>query len=403
MFINQFAVLFSNFILLASVSTLFLICLFFLIECIAALFSNPDFDQQVKANWQDIKVTVLVPAHNEELVIGSTLERLAPMLKKQDSLIVIADNCTDATAKEARVKGATVIERQDLVHKGKGYALDYGLQFIAASPPDVVIVIDADCTVHNGAIQKLSQRAVSTGCPVQATYLMARPKNSNSSKDFISQFSNIVRNLVRPLGLTYLQIPSSLHGTGMAFPWSTTQKVSLANGHLLEDLKLGLDLTLAGHKPIFCQEAKVTGYFPSSTQAAKTQKTRWEHGHLQLIQTYVPILIKEAGCQKRLDMLGSVLDLCVPPLSLLVVIWLSVTIASLVFGVLTTLWVPVIIATSAGICFLTAIFIAWAKFASTELPLSQLLSIPLYILWKIPVYLKFVIKPQSTWVRTERD
>jgi cellulose synthase/poly-beta-1,6-N-acetylglucosamine synthase-like glycosyltransferase len=391
-----------NSALLTIVSTLFTICLFFLIECIAALFSKANLDE-INTNWQDITIAVLVPAHDEELVIASTLEQLVPILKKQDSLIVIADNCSDATAEIARANGATVIERQDSVRKGKGYALDYGLQFITASPPDVVIVIDADCTVHQSAIEKLSERAVTTGYPVQATYLIAKPKNSNSSKDLVSQFSNIVRNLVRPLGLTYLQIPSSLHGTGMAFPWSTTQKVSFANGHLLEDLKLGLDLTLVGHKPIFCPQARVTGYFPSSNQAAKSQRTRWEHGHLQLIQTYVPILIKEAWHQKRLDMVGSILDLCVPPLSLLAIIWLAITTVSLVFGVFTGLWVPYSIATAAGFCFLTAIFIAWSKFARQDLPLYKLLTIPFYVLWKIPVYFQFLIKPQRVWVRTERN
>lgn len=395
--------MFVYFLILASVSILFVICLFFLVECTAALFSHPNSVEQVKTSWQDTKVAVLVPAHNEEIVIGATLEQLAPMLKKQDSLVVIADNCSDATATIARELGAIVIERQDLVNKGKGYALDYGLQYIAPNPPDVVVIVDADCTVHQGVIEQLSERVVSTGCPVQATYLMARPKNSNSSKEFVSQFSNIVRNLVRPLGLSCLGIPSSLHGTGMAFPWSVINSVNLANGHLLEDLKLGIDLTLAGHKPIFCPTAKVTGYFPSSLQAAKSQKTRWVHGHLQLIQTYVPILIKQAWRQKRLDMLGSVLDLCVPPLSLLAVIWFAITIVSLVFGILTALWIPTAIAAAAGFCFLTAIFTAWSKFASTELPLYQLLSVPFYVLWKIPVYFKFLVNPQIAWVRTERD
>lgn len=395
--------MFLYFLISVSVSILFVICLFFLVECIAALFYKPNLTEQVETTWQDTIVTVLIPAHNEEIMIASTLERLVPMLKPQDNLVVLADNCSDTTAIIARANGATVIERQNLDNRGKGYALDYGLRFLALNPPDVVIVVDADCTVHQGAIEQLSQLTVSTKCPVQATYLMARPKNSKSSKDFVSQFSNIVRNLVRPLGLSCLQIPSSLHGTGMAFPWSVINSVNFANGHLLEDLKLGLDLTLAGHKPIFCPTAKVTGYFPSSLQAAKSQRTRWEHGHLQLIQTYVPILIKQAWRQKRLDMLLSVLDLCVPPLSLLVVIWLAITIISLIFGIFTALWIPTAIAIVAGFCFFTAIFTAWAKFASTELPLYQLLSIPFYVLWKIPVYLKFLVNPQIAWVRTERD
>jgi cellulose synthase/poly-beta-1,6-N-acetylglucosamine synthase-like glycosyltransferase len=401
MSISHFVALCINTTLLLSALILFVICLFFLIECIAALFETADAAD--KDNWQDTKVTVLVPAHNEEVVIGSTLEKLTPALKKQDRLLVVADNCNDATAEIARARGATVIERHDIERKGKGYALDYGLQFIESDPPDVVVIIDADCTVYEDAIAQLTQRAIALMRPIQATYLMVRPKNSQSSKDFVSQFSIIVKNLVRPRGTARLGLPCSLLGTGMAFPWSVIQACDLANDHLVEDLKLGLDLTIAGYRPVFCQEAKVTGYLPQQSQAAKSQRTRWEHGHFQNMQTYVPILLKEAVNQKRFDLLLSVLDLCVPPLSLLVVIWLLLMTVSLLFAIFGTSWIPAAIVATAGFCFLMAIIIAWGKFARQDLPIHELLTIPFYVFWKIPVYLQFLVKPQNGWVRTERD
>ncbi|NMF61499.1 glycosyltransferase family 2 protein [Brasilonema octagenarum] len=401
MSISQFMASFTDVVLLVSASGLFIVCLFFLIECTAALLRiTSDIN---KDNSQDLKVSVLVPAHNEEIVIGSTIEKLLPTLNRQDSLVVVADNCSDTTAEIARAKGATVIERHDLERKGKGYALDYGLQFMESAPPDVVVIVDADCTVEPDAISLLSQRAIALRAPVQATYLMSRPKNSQSSKDFVSQFSNIVRNLVRPRGLARLGQSCPLLGTGMAFPWTVIRSVNLANSHLLEDLKLGLDLTLAGHRPVFCPEAKVTGYLPQQSQAAKSQRTRWDHGHLQIMQTYVPILLKQAVFQKRFDLLVSVLDLCVPPLSLLVLIWLVLMALSLVFGILETSLMPAVIVGTAGLCFLIAILTTWAKFARQDLPLRELLTVPFYILWKIPVYFKFLVKPQSVWVRTERD
>jgi cellulose synthase/poly-beta-1,6-N-acetylglucosamine synthase-like glycosyltransferase len=401
MSISHFLALCINAALLLSGLILFVICLFFLIECIAALFETVDV--AIEVNWQDTKVAVLVPAHNEEVVIGSTLKKLTPALKKQDRLVVVADNCHDATAEIARSMGATVIERHDIQRKGKGYALDYGLQFIESDPPDVVVIIDADCTVYEDAIAQLTQHAIALMRPIQATYLMVRPKNSQSSKDFVSQFSIIVKNLVRPRGTAYLGLPCSLLGTGMAFPWSVIRTCDLANDHLVEDLKLGLDLTIAGHAPVFCQQAKVTGYLPQQLQAAKSQRTRWEHGHFQNIQTYVPILLKEAVKQKRFDLLVSVLDLCVPPLALLVVIWLLLMTVSLLFAIFTTSWIPAAIIATAGFCFLMAILIAWGKFARQDLPMYKLLTIPFYVFWKIPVYLQFLVKPQSGWVRTQRD
>ncbi len=401
MSISQVALFFTNAVLSISTSLLLIICVFFLIECIASRFtknSNEKLD-----NWQNTQVSIIVPAHNEATVIGSTLETLTSALKPQDSLIVVADNCNDSTAKIARAKGATVIERHDSENRGKGYALDYGIKFLEPQAPEVVIIIDADCTVHPDAIARLTECAIATQKPVQATYLMTTAKNSKSSKELLAEFAYLMRNLVLPLGLKNLGQSCSLKGTGMAFPWHIISKANLANGHIVEDLKLGLDLAIAEDSPIFCPEAKVTSYFPQQSQATKSQRTRWEHGHLEMIRTYLPLLLKEAVCQKRLDLLINALDLCVPPLSLLVLMWLGIMTVSSLFTLVGASWIPVIISATAGLCFLTAILTAWSGFATEILPLNQLLIVPLYVLKKIPVYLQFLIKPQNIWIRTERD
>lgn len=412
MLISQIPTLLASFLLLVAASFLLIICLLFLIECVAAIFPNQTsenrFAKQTNSqsksqqNWQDIRVAVLVPAHNEEAGIGETLTTLIPNLKPQDKLIVIADNCTDTTAEIAIAHGSTTIERHDPEHRGKGYALDFGLKYLQAEPPDVVVIIDADCTVHERAIEQLSEYAIASRSPVQGTYLMSKPLDSHSSKDLVKQFSNLVRNLVRPRGLANLGQSCLLNGTGMAFPWEVLTKVNLASGHIVEDLKLGLDLTIAGYQPKFSQAAKITAAFPSQLQAATAQKTRWEHGHLQVIQEYVPLLLKQAIYQNRFDLLVSAGDLCIPPLALLVLMWIVICFGSGALTVMTGFWLPLIIAAIAGLCFLTAILTAWAKFASTELPLQEFLTIPFYILWKIPLYLKFLIKPQNIWIRTQR-
>lgn len=389
----------TEFILISLTSIILIVCLFFLIECVAALL--PKSFYMYKGKWAQTKVSVLIPAHNEEISIASTLETIIPVLKEQDNLVVVADNCSDKTAQIARSKGATVIERCDSINRGKGYALDYGLQYLETNPPDIVVIIDADCKVELGAIAQLTECAVSTNRPVQGTYLMV-PYSSQSSKDFVSQFANIVRNLVRPLGLKHLGIPSPLLGTGMAFPFKVIRSVNIASGNLLEDIKLGLDLSIAGYNPIFYPQAKVTAYLPSSSQAAKTQKTRWIHGYLQLIQTYMPILFKQAISQKRFDLLPIILDLCIPPLTLTVLIWASLMAISLTLALLQAFWIPAIISFTAGLCLFAGLILAWYKFAVKSIPLQKLLTIPLYIFWKIPVYLKFIVAPQKVWVRTER-
>ncbi|MDY6902614.1 MAG: glycosyltransferase, partial [Cyanobacteriota bacterium] len=298
--------------------------------------------------------------------------------------------------------GVQVIERHDTNRLGKGYALDYGLNHLKSQAPDVVVFIDADCLVSQGTIEQVIQKAFTTRRPVQATYLMTK-SDSYSPKASVSAFAFKVKNLVRPLGLSQLGQPCLLTGTGMAFPWEVINSVDTASSNIVEDMTLGFDLSLAGHPPIFCPQSNVTGYLPQEVKTARGQRTRWEHGHLQTIFTYVPLLLKEGFKQKRFDLFVSALDLCVPPLSLLVIAWLGVTIFASVTGILLGIWTSAVISIFAGSLLFTAIFSAWTKFGRSDLPFIQLLTVPFYILWKIPLYFQFLIKRQKSWVRTKRD
>jgi cellulose synthase/poly-beta-1,6-N-acetylglucosamine synthase-like glycosyltransferase len=369
-------------------------------ECIAAL--SPAKSVALTALTERPQVAVLVPAHNEALGVGATLATIQPQLQADDRLVVIADNCTDNTAAIARSLGAIVLERQDTEHKGKGYALDYGLQSLTANPPDVVIVIDADTEVHPHSIDRIANLVKSSGRPVQATNLLNAPPQSHP-KTAISVFAMIVKNLVRNQGLTRLGFPCHLQGTGMAFPWSLVDRVSFATGNIVEDMKLGLDFATMGYPPIFCAEAKVTGEFPQQETGAKSQKTRWEHGHLQTLITQVPKLFAASFRQRRLDLSVLALDLSVPPLSLLVILWLMALFTTAIGGWLGLTWLPAQILTIAGLLLLSAIGIAWANFAEQEVPFRTLVTLPIYLLWKIPIYLNFVLHPQTEWVRTQRN
>lgn len=370
------------------------------VECMAALLPIRRFSWQ--PNVPRPKIAVLVPAHNEAIGIVATLQALLPQLTQDDRLLVVADNCDDETATLARMAGATVIERHNLEQRGKGYALDFGIQFLTKDSPDAVVIVDADCDVAMGAIEKIARLAVTTNRPVQATYLLTQPAKP-TPKNAVSVLAFTVKNLVRPAGMLRLGIPNLLTGTGMALPWTIVPMISLASGNIVEDMQLGLDLAIAGHPPTFCAEAKVMGALPQQNQAATTQRTRWEHGHLQTLLTQVPRLLQAGLKQRRFDLLAIALDLLIPPLSLLVLLWVAGAIVMMLATLLGASIVPVSLLGLAGFLLVSAILSAWAKFCQRELPLQTLLSIPLYILWKIPLYLSFLVKPQTKWVRTERD
>lgn len=371
------------------------------IECLTALL--PARSGQGRSAIPRPKIAVLVPAHNEEGIIESTLIALLPEVLPQDQLIVIADNCSDQTAAIARRLNVTVIERQDVARRGKGYALDFGINFLVAHPPDVVVVMDADCVAEPGTIAKIAEIATLYHRPVQATYLLKQPPVP-TPKDTISMLAFRVKNLVRPAGLTRLGLPCLLTGTGMAFPWSIIKTASLASGNIVEDMNLGLDLAIAGYPPIFCSNAEVTSILPQQERAAKTQRTRWEQGHLATMVTQGPRLFTMALQKGRFDLLMLALDLLIPPLSLLVMLWLAGMILALVATVCGGVSsIPAMLLGLEGLLILVAILASWSKYSRSVLPAKMLLAIPLYLLWKIPLYFKFLIKPEKSWVRTERD
>jgi cellulose synthase/poly-beta-1,6-N-acetylglucosamine synthase-like glycosyltransferase len=359
-----------------------------------------NFSKQVSAS-----VAVLIPAHNEQLGIVATLESVRKQLKAGDRMIVIADNCTDQTAAVAREYGAIAIERHDAVKRGKGYALDFGMRYLENSDiqkPDVVIIVDADCLLADNALATLTQKAMEKNRPVQALYLMRSPTGA-SLKTKIAEFAWAVKNWTRALGPHQLGLPCQLMGTGMAFPWALLQQANLASGHIVEDLKLGLDFAEQHRAPIFCPEALVTSVFPLNNEGVKSQRTRWEHGHLGMIATEGPALLFKSLFTFNGSLLVLVLDMCVPPLALLVLMVLVLAVIAATVIAMTGLWLPWLFAIVLLLVLGFAVLAAWFKFGKNILSFSSLAYAPLYMLAKIPLYMRFLVKRQVEWVRSKRD
>jgi cellulose synthase/poly-beta-1,6-N-acetylglucosamine synthase-like glycosyltransferase len=377
-------------------------CLLLLAECLGAtIISRSSVESDL--NNSPEKIAVLIPAHNESEVIEETLRSIQPQLKAKDFLVVVADNCTDNTAQIVQNQGVKVLERCDSERRGKGYALAYGIEFLKTINPDVVIFMDADCEITQGEIANLAAKAMSQNKPIQAKYLMQYPPNP-SSKDLISGFAFLVKNWVRPLGLANLNLPCLLTGTGIALPWELINKVSFASGNLVEDMQLGIDLAIAGYAPQFCPLVEVTGKLPQNKANATQQRTRWEHGHLNTVISQVPQLLKASWQQKRFDLLLLAGEVAIPPLSLLVLVWLVFylgIILGTIFNLINVL--PFIMVTISGLSLFFAIIASWFKFARDILPFYILLKVLMYLLWKIPIYLKFLLNPQKQWIKTSRD
>lgn len=369
------------------------------VECLAAL--RPKNRARIVGGVRP-RFAVIVPAHDEAAGIGAVLPPLARELAPGDRLIVIADNCTDRTAEIARAAGATVLERQDSIKRGKGYALDFAIRHLEEDPPEVVVIVDADCKATPGTLATIAEVAAVSGRPTQALYVFAPPP-SPTLRDQLSAFALIVRNVARPVGADRLGIACALQGSGMAFPWRVIKDATLASGNLVEDMQLGIDLAIAGTPAHLVESGRVEGSLPGAENAKQSQRTRWEHGHLATIGAQVPRLLREAVKQRRPDLFGLALDLAVPPLALLAAFTGVFFAGALAYALATGDTGPFQPAAAAGLLMAAGIVAAQLRYGREVIELRTLLAAPFYVLWKVPIYARFVLKREKKWVRTSRD
>jgi len=342
-------------------------------------------------------IAVVVPAHDEAAGIAATVAALRHDLPDRARLIVIADNCTDDTATVARAAGASVIERHDPVRRGKGYALAHARDQLAGDPPDVAIIIDADCRISAGGIDRLAAVALAADRPVQAAYLLA-PRRSAGPMVQLSGFAFLVKNLVRQRGLARIGAPAILTGSGMAFPWAILAEAPLATGDIVEDLGLGIALASAGHAPIFCADVTIWSD-PSSATGTLEQRRRWELGFLDTARSKALPLLRSGRWGR--SWLG--LHLLVPPLALLMMVdGLLLAVLAIVAGLGGPI-LPLLVLAGLLAFALSLVGIVWAGHGRDQIRAATLLRIPLYMLWKLPIYLDAITRRERRWVRTRRD
>ena len=359
-------------------------------------------DEMLMKEGKRGRIAVVMPAHDEASIIGETLHSILPQLTVSDRLLVVEDNCSDDTAIIAAAEGADVIVRTDPTKRGKSYALDFAIRHLELDRPDVVIIIDADCNVATSSVDRLARLCARTARPTQALYLMRAPENARITAR-IAEFAWTVKNQVRPAGLGRLGLPCQLMGTGMAFPWSCISTATLASGHIVEDLKLGIDLARAGTPPLFCPGALVTSNFPTSSAGIHSQRTRWEHGHLSVILAEAPRMFLDSLVSRNPDLMALAVDLTVPPLALLTLLVGAVWIASAALYVLARARFPIVISSVAGALLALSVLLSWIGYGRRIISLGELALVGVYVLWKIPLYVRFFVARQLDWVRSKRD
>lgn len=246
------------------------------------------------------RFAVIIPAHNEERVVGPLLDSLASQNYPRElfDIHLIADNCTDHTSEVSRKHGAIVHERVDKGSRGKGFVIEWMLEKLQNSNEvyDAIVMFDADNLVHPDFLITMNDK-LSRGHRVIQGYLGVK----NPFDTWVSVSLGIsywFDNRMFQNARSNLNLSCSLGGTGLCIDYQLLQEMGWKATGLTEDLEFGVRCVERGIIPVWAHEAKVYDEKPTSFMASFRQRLRWQQGHFQCAKDHMVPLIK-AGLVER--------------------------------------------------------------------------------------------------------
>ena len=354
------------------------------------------------APGRNLRLVVLVPAHDEEAGIAATLAALtgADYPEQERRIVVIADNCSDRTADVAAAAGAEAWERTDPERRGKGHALIWALEQLLAldDPFDGVVFVDADCIVSATLLTAVNARLRGGARALQVDYVAGNPEDSSASALRFAAFA--VGDTVRFLGKERLGLSCGLVGTGMAFTRDLLERNPWTATGLVEDGEFHMRLVLAGERVEFVSEAQVSQAVPTSLKASSSQQARWEMGKLQLIRRWSGRLVLAGLVKRDPQRLHAGLECLVPPQSVIAIGNLGSALAGLLLGSRRLLALSLFTALAQGTFVLAGLRLVRAP----AYVYRALLSAPALVLSKIGLYGRLLSgRGPTAWVRTARE
>lgn len=364
-----------------------------LVLTVAALLPSSRFRDEDPGS-ELLPISILIPAHNEEALIGRCVRSVMASAGPGTEVLVVAHNCSDSTSAEAEAAGASVLVLNDPSQTGKGCALSFGFTAILTGQSQAVLVIDADSVVDLNLVHTVRRRLLAGAQALQCRYEVYNCEDNGRTRLTALAFQAF--NGVRPRGRARLGLSAGILGNGFALHRDVLTRVPYNAHSVVEDLEYHLALVRAGISVEFIDAAAVRGEMPVTSKGAQGQRARWEGGRIRVMKRWAPKLL--AGVisgQARL--IEPLLDLLALPIALAVTLLI-------VGALLPVTWLRFYVLGA------FAVFLVHVTAAALTGPglwgsMKALSTVPGYILWKLWIFPEIwrASRANATWVRTVRE
>lgn len=352
-----------------------------------------------------LRFDLVVPAHDEQEGIAATVRSLLAVAYPAAlrRVIVVADNCGDATAERARAAGAQVLVRTDPERRGKGFALAHAFAWILGDGfADAVVVVDADTVVSPNLLSAFAARLDAGATAVQSDNTVGNPDASWRTRLMAVAF--VLVNTLRLVGRDRLGCSVGLHGNGMCFATRLLREIPHEAFSVVEDVEYGIRIGEQGHRVRFAHEASVASVMVTSSSAAGPQRRRWELGRMALARRHGLALVRRGLARRDRVLVDLGLDLLVPPLAFLGAAAVAGTALSLGIGAIAGRAMIATWTWGASLCALVVyVGRGWRMSGTGWRGLAGLLHAPVYLVWKVWLYAARPAHRRGAWVRTDRE
>ena len=363
------------------------------------------------------KFAAVISARNESAVIAQLIHSIKVQNYPAEliDVFVIADNCTDDTAKVAADAGAIVFTRNNTEQVGKGYALDYGFSVIRSQYADrgyeAYFVFDADNVLDVNYFREMN-KTFDNGAVASTSYRNSKNYDSNwISAGYAIWFLREAKFL-NQARLT-LNTSCAISGTGFFISAKVIDRAGGWKWHLLtEDIEFSANTILEGERISYTPTAILYDEQPITFRDSWNQRFRWAKGFYQVFWHYGARLFKGIATNPKgsrfacYDMLMTIAPGML--LTIVSILFNAIIVTLAALGLMST---GIMIASSvSSICFclinyivfmfmfgVLTTFVEWDSIRSTTgKKILYMFTFPLFMLTYIPIAIVALFK-KGNW------